>query len=353
MNGRERGRKLRDMIFADYAAKQTSRRPNSVRPGDIGKPCTRALWYAFHWADKLETFDGRKLRLFETGHSQEDRLLADLRRVGSEVISRDPENAAEQISIVTLSGHMKGFLDSVAGNAPFAMAEWVVGECKSHNDKSFKMLVSDGVEVSKPEHFAQMTMYMGQHQLAEALYCAVNKNDDDLYFEYVAFNETYYQRLLAKADIVAFSPSPPAKVNEKPEFYICKMCKAADVCHKGELPERNCRTCQECRAVKHQVLPIGEVPKPIWHCDLHDVNLTLDEQRAGCPDHRYRPGLVNGTLTSEIETPQGFGIQYAMKDGSTWVDVGPNEPREAPVFASAPPAAQPSIVQKLREKISG
>lgn len=336
MNGKERGRKLRDAVFAAYAEQQETRRPNSVRPGDIGKPCTRALWYAFHWADKLEKFEGRMLRLFETGHSQEDRLLADLRRVGGHVIARDPDDAIKQISIRTLGGHMTGYLDGVASNVPFALAEWVLTECKTHNDKSFKALVADGVEVAKPEHFAQMQIYLDEHKLEEALYCAVGKNDDDLYFEFVAHNPSYIARLRQKAHFVAFSPRPPAKINEKPEYYLCKMCKGFDVCHRGELPERNCRTCRESVCVETKCVPVGSKPEPIWHCGLHNRPLTLDEQRAGCGDHRYNEGLVNGKMIEEGDTSHGFAITYQMNGtGEIWQDVGPAEKMAAPTFTAA------------------
>ncbi len=332
MDGRERGKKLRELIFKDYEEKQQSRRPNTVRPGDIGRPCTLALWMAFHWADKLETFQGRQLRLFETGHSQEDRLLADVRRTGAHVIARNPENGAEQIAMLSLGGHMKGYLDGVAKDVPFASFEWVLTECKTHNSKSFKALESDGVEIAKPEHYAQMQCYLAAHDLEEALYCAVGKDNDDLYMEYIGRNRTYYDRLMAKADMVAFSPQPPAKINANPDFYLCKMCKARDTCQKGELPPRNCRTCRESMPVKNPVQPIGE-EKPVWWCNLHNRELSLDEQRAGCVDHRYISGLVSGKEVQEVQDTRGFGLEYQMDGtGEIWTDYGPGEAPAAPVF---------------------
>lgn len=329
MNGIERGKKLRERVFAAYAAAQETRRPNSVRPGDIGKPCTRSLWYAFRWADKLEKFEGRLLRLFETGHSQEARLIADLRRVGATVIAADPLNSAKQIGVKTLGGHMNGFLDGISSNIPMALAEWCVTECKTHGEKSFKQLESDGVAVSKPEHYAQMQIYMAEQKLEEGLYAAVNKNTDDLYFEFIAFDAHYHKRLMAKADLVAFSPRPPEKINQKPEFFMCKFCKAKDTCHGGELPERNCRTCREAVPVKSS----DSISGARWSCSLHKTDLSLDQQRAGCADHRYNEGFVDGEMTEESEDAMGFKITYTMaKTGEVFDDRGPSTPQAAPVF---------------------
>src|SRR5262245_53854542 len=129
-DGRDRGLQLRSMIFSAYEAARESRRPNRIRPSTLGHPCTRAGWYAFRWAAQLEQHEGRVLRLFETGHSQEDRLLNDLRRVQANVVTRNPDNPKEQLAVVDLDGHLKGFLDGVASDIPLALAEWEPVECK-------------------------------------------------------------------------------------------------------------------------------------------------------------------------------------------------------------------------------
>lgn len=328
MNGRDRGKQLRDEIYRAYEAAQEARRPNSVRPSEVGKQCARAAWYSLRWADKLEMASGRMLRLWETGHSQEDRMITDIRRVGAEVVCRDPSDASKQIPMLALGGLMRGFLDGMASSVPHASSEWVVVECKTHSAKSFRALEADGVAVAKPEHAVQMTIYMGQHQVPEALYIAINKDTDDIFCEFLPFDQTFYDRIMAKAEMIAMSPRPPVRINAKPEFFLCKFCKASDVCHGGARPERNCRTCREIQPRQEK-----DGRPADWYCTLHERSLSLDQQRQGCPDHRYNPGLVSGNEIGDKDLPDGFAVVYQMDDGTEWLDRGPIEPMKAPEFS--------------------
>jgi len=67
-------------IYEDY---EKQRKGESHRPhlggSQIGNTCKRALWYQFRHAWS-PTFSGRILRLFETGHREEDRLIKGARR---------------------------------------------------------------------------------------------------------------------------------------------------------------------------------------------------------------------------------------------------------------------------------
>jgi hypothetical protein len=331
MNGRQRGEALRDEIYKAYEAKQEMRRPNRLRPSELGRACERSLWYRFRWADELKPFSGRMLRLFETGHSQEDRMVNDLRRVGGEVYARDPSNPIEQISISTFGGHSKGFLDGVATNLPFAIREgsWALVECKTHSIKSFKSILNDGVQAAKPEHYAQMQLYIDEHNLDEGLYIAVAKDTDEIHCEFIDRDHEYVRRLRDKGDKIVYRPDAPGKINKNPEFFSCKFCDAWKVCHGGERPERNCRTCNASVPVR------SEDGKNVWACKLHNKELTLDEQRAGCMDHRYLRDMVPGVPGY----PNNDGnIDYVdAKTGEVWTDRGPAHERAAPPAAADGP----------------
>lgn len=319
MNGRERGRLLRDDIFAAYEANADERRPNRLRPSELGHECTRYLWLRFRWADTFERFEGRMHRLFATGHSQEDRLIADLRRLGAEVFARDPDNPAEQISVTVLDGHSKGFLDGIAGAVPHTRHEWILVECKTHSEKSFKQLVDSGVEISKPQHYAQMQLYMHEHALPEALYIAVNKNNDDLFCEFCDYNERYALNLKNKAERIIYGADIPPKINASPTFFKCKMCSASPTCHGGELPSRSCRTCVHSRPMSLEDKQRFETHEPDWLCELRGAaRLDLKAQKAGCAEHRYHPDMVGGVFQREEN-----GAHTYEKAGATYVDSGP------------------------------
>ena len=50
----------------------------------IGDKCSRKLWYIFRWCFREKT-DGRKQRLFNRGHREEDRFIEWLEGIGAKV----------------------------------------------------------------------------------------------------------------------------------------------------------------------------------------------------------------------------------------------------------------------------
>lgn len=80
--------KTTEAVYAAYAAKADSRRSRRLGASILGKPCARAIWYDFRWCG-TEVFSGRMLRLFQTGHIEETRVVHDLRAIGCEVSDID------------------------------------------------------------------------------------------------------------------------------------------------------------------------------------------------------------------------------------------------------------------------
>ena len=77
-------------IYEQYEKRgETEKARTYLGASVIGKECKRALWYSFRWAG-TESFDGRMLRLFQTGHLAEPRFVADLRSIGATVWDCDP-----------------------------------------------------------------------------------------------------------------------------------------------------------------------------------------------------------------------------------------------------------------------
>lgn len=288
MDGRERGERLVNDIYAAYERRKEDRRPNRIRPSELAHECARYLWFRYRWADKHETFDGRMLRLFETGHLEEDRMIADISSVGGYVNARDPNNPTKQISM-THGSHVMGFLDGIAENVPHAHHDEILVEFKTHSAKSFKTLVKEGVSKAKVQHYGQMQIYMEKHGLKEALYLAKDKDTDELYAEFVEYRPDYAQSLLDRADMITYSKSPPPRISERPDYFACRFCSAADVCHGLAKPPRSCRTCEFGKPIEGKP---GDLPE--WQCMQHGLVLDLDDQRRGCEDHRYNTRVVEG-----------------------------------------------------------
>lgn len=309
-DGRERGRQLVEKIYAVKEDQQRDRHSRRIGHSWLGNECARALFYKFRWCYAPTRFDGRMLRLFETGQLAEARFNSELKSVGAAVHDHNPDKPTEQISVAKLDGHHFGFLDAVAQNVPGAFDEdgWCVVEQKTHGEKSFKKLKELGVERSKPEHYVQMTGYMRDTGIKQALYMAVNKNTDELYCEFVKYDERYANGLLKRAELLVRAQRLPERVHTDPSFFKCRFCDAASVCHQSEPIQRNCRNCAHSSPAENAS----------WRCERYDTEITTAQQEAGCQQHIYMPTLVPG---EQIDAnPEENWIEYRLENGETWRD---------------------------------
>lgn len=245
----------------------------------IGHPCDRYLWLTFHWAASPR-FEGRLLRLFETGKLEEPRVYQNLRAIGVELHTEDE---GKQIQCRDDTGHFGGSVDGIGKGFSEAPETWAVVEIKTMNDNAFKSLVKDGVELSKPQHYAQMQTYMGLLKLTRSMYIAVNKNTDDLHTQWVHFNKEHFETRLQRASKIVIATQPMPKLSEDPAHWQCKTCDMYRLCHQQETAEFNCRTC--CHATT-----IGEGQ---WRCEIKARSLSVKEQRDGCDNHLFLPALVH------------------------------------------------------------
>jgi len=299
-----------EAIEAAQVAKNAPRFPRSGLGGStIGHGCERHLWYRFRWAARPQEFSGRMLRLFETGHKEEARMIGWLREAGCEVADIDPETG-EQWLVLACDGHFKGFADGKVQGLREAPKTKHLLECKTHNRKSFEQLQKHGLAASKPEHLAQMQIYMHLLGLERGFYLAKCKDDDTLYSERVHYDAAHACVLMAKAQAIVAAHAPPPRVSDKPDYFLCKAysCPHYGVCHEQERALRNCRTC----------LHSSPVEEGKWHCARHNQALSYEEQQAGCPHHLYLPALVDGEQIDVDEVAET--VTYKRPDGSIWVD---------------------------------
>lgn len=254
----------------------------------IGRECARELWYSFHWTT-APTFEGRMLRLFNRGHLEEPRMVALLRLIGCTVWQLD-ENG-KQFRVSGYKGHFGGSMDGVVLGLPEMPDEPALAEFKTHNDKSFQKLKGDGVREAKLEHYVQMQIYMGKNALRWALYMAVNKNDDDLYAELVAFDRETFERFDQRAAGIIDAQEAPPRISESPGWYKCKICPFAPVCHGAALPDVNCRTCRWSTPVEGGKW-VCENPKVMAeHGQTTPVELDKETQLRGCPHYEMNPTI--------------------------------------------------------------
>ncbi|CAB4151979.1 hypothetical protein UFOVP601_45 [uncultured Caudovirales phage] len=262
-----------------YEAKPQDHRPH-MGASLIGHQCERHIWNNFRWVLK-PTFPGRVLRLFSTGQREEGRILDELRGIGATVWETDPDTG-DQWRVSACNGHFGGSLDGVAQGLPEAPKSTAVLEFKTHSHKSFTDLIAKRVQVGKPQHYDQMTVYMGLMELDRAMYIAVDKDTDDMYCEWVHFDADRFGQLLARAQRLIDMTEPPPRISEDPANWQCKFCSFHAACHGDTAAEDNCRTCVHSTPIV----------KAAWSCAVKGRALNTAQQKAGCSQHLMIPALV-------------------------------------------------------------
>lgn len=237
----------------------------------IGEECVRQIWLEWRGFARGQ-FEGRILRLFETGHLQEERIVADLRRAGFAVW--DKREDGRQFEFVDQTGHFITKVDGVVKDVPESDEPHLL-EIKTHNKKSFDGLLKKGVRDAKPLHYAQVQISMALGGFTRALYVALCKDDEQFHVERIEEDKTFQAKLRIKIEKLVDAQLRPAGISDDASSFGCKFCSMKAVCTKEAEPLRHCRTCSMCSA--------GDEGK--WVCNLNNFTLTLDEQRQGCEHH--------------------------------------------------------------------
>jgi hypothetical protein len=287
---------------------------NHLGASELGEECWRKLWYGFRWV-KLDWHDGRMMRLFNVGHSAEPRFVSYLRGIGFEVkefetsvLMYHPESDSywwckefeegdglaqdvtgtfhEQIAISRgikpsqwrvsgAMGHYGGSLDGLC-KAPerYQLSEDIILSLsfKTNNTGAgYAKVAEEALSKSKPKHWAQECQYGYKMGIKYCIYMIENKNDSDITFKVIELDWNYGAQLEKKAEQIIFAKEPPPRISENKSFFNCKYCHLSGICHDGEQPEKNCRSCRNASPVENAT----------WTCSLHGV-IPEDFIKTGC-----------------------------------------------------------------------
>ena len=291
----------RTAIFRHY--EQTADRQGRPHLGasEIGHECDRYLWLSFRWA-KPADFDGRMLRLFDSGNHQEPRLIADLRAIGVEVWDKDADG--NQWRYKAVGGHFAGSLDGVGLGLPEAPKTPHLLEFKTANAKSFAAMVKKGVKEAKPQHWQQMQVYMGWAKLTRAMYIMVDKNTDDIHAERVEFEKDAFDLAIQRAERIITAPEPAVTLADDATNFTCKFCRFKDQCYSTEAPAVSCRTCAHSTPETD-----GEAR---WSCAQGKPDMDVAAQRKGCGEHRHIPTLL-GRFAELMDATSNNLLTYRNK----------------------------------------
>lgn len=288
-------------IYKAYEADAEHWDSAGIPVGIAGEECDRSLWYSLRWAMIPEPKGGRILRRFETGSREEARLISDLQRIGVSVTNR-------QQKIKLAGGHLRGKIDGRLTLLPEAPKTEHVLECKAVNLKAMRALRLHGAKKSQPKHFAQCQLAMHALGLTRAFYFVECTDDDSLFSERIEYDLHYSSYLVSRISRIVTDKRPPGRACKDENDFRARYCDHRAVCFGGELMRETCRSCIHSK-------PDLDADAS-WTCGRHSVSLSLDEQKAGCPQHRFIPETVPG-IQIDVDRDTEI-ITYDMGDGIIW-----------------------------------
>jgi hypothetical protein len=252
---------------------------NHLGASIIGDECWRKLWFSFRWV-KLIEFEPRMRRLFNRGHEEEKKFIKILFWMGFFIREIDPATN-KQYCFSMIDGHYGGSGDSLM-LMPWDRdknGERILAEFKTHNNNQFNKLINEGLKIAQPKHFAQMCEYGKAFNTKRAIYCAVNKDNDEIKWIVVDLDWLYAEELEKKARSIIYAQEPPPRISEQPSYFKCKYCDFNDICHDGKEVEKNCRSCKNA----------APGPNASWHCKIYG-EIPREFIAKGCDNHK---GIIN------------------------------------------------------------
>jgi len=275
----------------------------------LGHECDRKLWYTLRWASEPEEITGHKLRIFERGDIEEQRVIDDLRLAGLEVNDVNPETG-RQWRFSLAEGFIRGKADGRATGFLEAPKTEHVIEIKSMKAADWRAVVKHGLGKKKIDHWHQLHSGMVALGITRGAYIAVNKDTDEIYIERINLDIEEGNRQVARVMRIVEEHEAPARISDSEDGFACKFCQHKAVCHSAEFSRRHCRSC-----VHFTFVSDGN-----GHCERFDEPMSPKQQQNGknCPAHLFLPSLVPG---EQIDANPGEEwIEYKLPDGTTWRD---------------------------------
>lgn len=278
----------------------------------IGDPCDAKIWYGFRWAAQ-RVIKAPGVRAIEDGHRTEDLTAERLRMVpGVQLWTEDPDEPGRQIGFS--DGHFAGNCDGIIIGILQAPETPHVWENKAVNEKKQQKLVSLKTELGEKEalkawdltYWGQAQVYMHRLGLERHYLTCDSPGGRSTVSVRTDYDPAAAIRLEERAKRIATAERPGTRISDRPDWYECKFCDFAEVCHAKALPEVHCRTCAH-------VTPTDDGQ---WRCERHDKFLTLQEQIEGCTSHLFHPVFVDG---EPVESGPDH-ITYKMRNGKSWTD---------------------------------
>ncbi|MEL6280543.1 MAG: hypothetical protein AAFR28_16915 [Pseudomonadota bacterium] len=221
---------LIDEACAEQANSQTPR--DYLGGSRLGEKCERKLFYEVTKAPR-KPIPGRLARIFDRGHTIEDRVAEWLRLAGFDLRIRN--KAGKQFAFDDVGGRLRGHVDGVIVSGPDVMAYPALWENKVLNIASFREVKNHGVRKSKPVYAGQIATYQGYMKLADnpALLTVVSADTMEIVAELVPFDAALAQECIDRGVRVLDAVDgdcPPPRIAAVATSYHCRFCDFSEHC---------------------------------------------------------------------------------------------------------------------------
>jgi hypothetical protein len=225
-----------------------------IGAGRLGNDCHRAIAYEYHRTpkDPGREFSGRLYRIFDRGHTAEEKMASYLRLAGFKLLTENARGRQFRFDIAKYEdgkGRIKGMIDGVITDGPafivangqhFMMKYPCVWENKELGSKGYKKIEKLGVRAYGGDYFPQSQMNMFHLDLTEnpCLFTVKNADTQEIYAELVAFDPTATQAAIDVGVKVIQTqvPEEMPRVASSATDQRCKFCDFPARCWQEAKP---------------------------------------------------------------------------------------------------------------------
>lgn len=192
----------------------------------LGHECNRFLYYYMHNAF-TNHFSVQTMRIFERGDIEEARIIKELHS------NPHVQVIGTQEEFTDFGNKLKGHCDGRIVGVPTAERTEHILEIKTMQEKYFTVFKKHGMKKAQVKYYIQGQMYMGYARLTRILWIVTNKNTEERRYERGYFHRPTFEKYRERAKKIINADQAPPRVRDDPNYYVCRMCEARDVCYNS------------------------------------------------------------------------------------------------------------------------
>lgn len=216
---------------------QDASRRNYLGASEIGDPCARKIWYNYNNYPR-KRIESPGLMAIEDGHRTEDLTAARLRMVGGiHLVTHNSDGS--QMGFSDFGGKFKGHLDGLIVGLLQAPKKWHVWENKSCGHKKFQEFKNaknkygekDALENWNFIYYIQHQIYMHYYECNRGYLTVAYSGGRDYESCRTEYKRDVALQYIDRAKSIIEATQPPKKISEQSDYYMCRFCPFADICH--------------------------------------------------------------------------------------------------------------------------